>query len=320
MAIEGVDYSWGRPDVAELRRAGKRFAVRYVSFNRTGKNLTRGEADALHAAGLATVTNWENSAHDQLGGFDQGVIHAREADRLHRAAGGPPDAPIYFSTDFDASTAQLATCFAYLRGAAEIIGWPRVGVYGGRRTIDYIAARDVRWLWQTYAWSGFNPLSGRFDPEHPRWHPAATIHQYNNGVRLAGADTDLNRAMEDDYGQWGLEEGVSKADVRTGIGEVLDEAARRSTPTGRAIGNDIASLLAKAIGPVRAEVSELRGQVAGLTALVQQLLTSPPVELTPEQLVQLIAAVQAAAREPGERIAAALAAAGEELTGADGQD
>lgn len=189
---EGVDYSWGRPDPAELYRLGKRFAVRYVSYDRTGKNLTKAEADRLHAAGLATVTNWEHSHLDQLGGYSRGVEHAREADRLHRACGGPPDRPIYFSTDFDASPAQLATCYDYLRGCADVLGWDRVGVYGGIRTIDHMADRGVRWLWQTYAWSA------------GQWHPATDLRQYRNGVRLAGGEVDLNKAMTSDFGQWGV--------------------------------------------------------------------------------------------------------------------
>lgn len=73
------------------------------------------------------------------------------------------------------------------------------------------------------------------------------------------------------------EEGVSVADVRTGFHELFDEAARRSTPTGRQVGDDIATLLGKATTPLRAEVSDLRGQVAVFTALVQQLLARPPV-------------------------------------------
>lgn len=207
MSVEGVDYSWGRPDLAELARLGKRFIIRYVSWDRTGKNLNKSEADNAIAAGLSVVTNWEWDARDQLGGRSRGVEHAREADRLHRAAGGPAGRPIYFSTDFDASTAQLATCYAYLEGAASVLGWARVGVYGSRRTIDYMASRGVRWLWQTYAWSGFSPLSGRFDEDNSRWHSKANLHQYNNGVRVAGADCDLNRAMTVDFGQWGQASG-----------------------------------------------------------------------------------------------------------------
>jgi hypothetical protein len=217
-----VDYSWGRPNLAELARLGKRFIIRYVSFDRTGKNLTKAEADAARAAGLSIVTNWEWDRFDQLGGRTRGVEHAREADRLHRAAGGPPE-PIYFSTDFNATATQLATCYAYLEGAASVLGWGRVGCYGGRRTIDFMATRGVRWLWQTYAWSGFSPLSGRFDEDNTRWHPAAAIHQYNNGVRVAGADCDLNRAMKTDYGQWGQEEDdVTKAEVLDALQEYFD--------------------------------------------------------------------------------------------------
>lgn len=64
---------------------------------------------------------------------------------------------------------------------------------------------------------------------------------------------------------------------------------------------------------LQAALAELAGQVAGLTELVRQLAAAEPVPLTPEQLAELTAAVQAAARAPGERIEAALAAAGGEL-------
>lgn len=202
MAVEGVDYSWGRPNVDELYRLGKRFACRYVSFSTTGKNITRREAEALNAAGIAVVTNWENRASDQLGGTSAGRAHATVAAELHTQAGGPPDRPIYFSTDFDASPSQLEVCHQYLAGAAREIGWGRVGVYGGIRTIQFMAARDVRWLWQTYAWSG------------GRWDSRAHIRQYRNGVQLAGAEVDLNRATKDDFGQWGVEDmAIDKSDV-----------------------------------------------------------------------------------------------------------
>jgi hypothetical protein len=40
MAVFGVDYSWGRPGVAALKRAGAKFACRYLSHDTSGKNLT----------------------------------------------------------------------------------------------------------------------------------------------------------------------------------------------------------------------------------------------------------------------------------------
>jgi len=202
MALEGVDYSWARPTPADLYKAGKRFAVRYLSWGSSGRGnsilsgasngkvLTKSEADRLQAAGLAVVSNWEFRTDDQLRGRDGGRFDAREADRLHLDRGGPAEAPIYFSTDFDASTTQLATCYEYLRGCADILGWDRVGVYGGYRTIAYMHGRGVKWLWQTYAWSG------------GRWHPGAQLQQYKNGVKVAGADVDLNRATAMNFGQW----------------------------------------------------------------------------------------------------------------------
>jgi len=54
VAVEGVDYSWSRPDPAALIKAGKRFVIRYVSYDQTGKNLTRKEADAIRAAAVAS--------------------------------------------------------------------------------------------------------------------------------------------------------------------------------------------------------------------------------------------------------------------------
>lgn len=298
MPIEGVDYSWGRPRPSELAELGKRFAVRYVSYATTGKNLTRGEADALRAAGLSIVTNWENQAGDQLGGISRGRTHAAEADRLHRQCGGPPDRPIYFSTDFDATADQLKVCYDYLRGCADIIGWDRVGVYGGRRTIDYMLGRGVQWRWQTYAWSGLN---NRFNPDDPRWVDGTHIHQYNNGVRLDNADTDLDRAMTADYGQWGQEDDVELTDTIS----LVDSNGDR-TNAGRILARDeitVAQALAWAASvqryvdtEVAGPLAAMAGQLAGLTVLVQQLAAAPPVNLTPQELADLTTAVMQAAR------------------------
>lgn len=224
MPVEGVDYSWGRPDPECLYRNGKRFAVRYVSFNTTGKNITLSEAQRLNAAGLSIVTNWEWDAHDQLGGLPAGEGHAAAADELHRRAGGPADRPIYFSTDFDANPSQLTVAYDYLRGAAREIGWSRVGVYGGVRTIRFMADKGVRWLWQTYAWSG------------GVWDRRANIRQYRNGVQLCGGDTDLNRAMTDDYGQWTI--GGSVPIDRDDVKKLLNEDNIINAPTLEATGED----------------------------------------------------------------------------------
>ncbi|HEX6684764.1 MAG TPA: DUF1906 domain-containing protein [Candidatus Limnocylindrales bacterium] len=320
MAIEGVDYSWGRPRPAELSKLGKRFAVRYVSYDTTGKNLTRDEADRLIDAGLSIVTNWENSAGDQLGGRDRGRQHAAQADRLHRACGGPGDRPVYFSTDFDATAGQLATCYEYLRGCADLIGWDRVGVYGGRRTMIYMQDRGVRWLWQTYAWSG---IANRFDSNDLNWVRGVHIHQYNNGVRLDGADTDLDRATTADFGQWGQDDDMPykdwPADHRRALAQdVVAEWFRRqiprpwdqNDPTQRA--DQFLAWFRTDLVRTREEVARLRGELAGLSTLVQQL-AGDSAPLTTEQFTELLDAVHQAAREPGERLVTTLAAATEAL-------
>jgi hypothetical protein len=199
MTIEGVDYSWGRPAPADLAAEGKRFAVRYLSYSDTGKNLTAAEADALIAEGVAVVSNWEWDHADALGGYPAGVEYAREAMRQHEECGGPPDAPIYFSVDFDMGYSDESIVADYFAGVASVLPFDRIGVYGGYDTI--VSAVDqgwARWLWQTYAWS------------YGQWHPAAHIQQYENGVIVAGAEVDLNRATDGKYGQWGIDDMTAK--------------------------------------------------------------------------------------------------------------
>src|SRR4051812_28056313 len=58
----GVDYSWARPSPSGLRAAGYTFAARYLADDTDashGKILFRPEANALRAAGVDIVSNWE---------------------------------------------------------------------------------------------------------------------------------------------------------------------------------------------------------------------------------------------------------------------
>jgi hypothetical protein len=290
---EGVDYSWGRPDLGELFRLGKRFAIRYLSFDRTGKNLTRAEADRLVAAGLAIVSNWENAAGDQLGGYNRGVAHATEAARLHRACGGPPDRPIYFSTDFDASTSQLATCYRYLQGCADVIGWGRVGVYGGFRTINYMRDRGVRWLWQTYAWSG------------GQWAAGAHLRQYRNGVRLAGADVDLDRAMKTDYGQWGQDMPLTSEDIE----RIARRVWGRENPSAQQTYSELLRGTAR-----RTELAEVRAMIAALAG--EDAATEARLAIREEFAALGPALAEHLVEVPAERIEKALQA----VLGSPGED
>lgn len=190
---EGVDYAFPpRPSIQGLVAAGKKFACRYGGPGSIDKQLDPDEARALSAAGISIVANAEGAAGGLVGGYSTGASWARSAEARFKACGMPPGRPIYLSVDFDVQPGQWAAVASALRGAADVLGGVhRVGVYGGRHAIEWARRDEVAaWFWQTYAWS-----SGI-------WVPGNHIEQYHNGVSLAGADVDLDRALVSDFGQW----------------------------------------------------------------------------------------------------------------------
>lgn len=202
MTIPGVDYAFPpHPSIPGLAAAGMKFASRYGGWVQAGQNkgpgtsdkwLTPDEAKALSAAGLSIVANAEGSAGGLTGGYSTGFSWAKYADLGFKACGMPSDRPIYLSVDFDVTTSTWPAVRDALRGAADALGGVhRVGVYGGRHAVEW-ARRDgvAAWFWQTYAWSG------------GVWVPGNHVEQYHNGVQVAGADVDLNRALKSDFGQW----------------------------------------------------------------------------------------------------------------------
>lgn len=191
----GVDYSFARPSPQGLRSAGYTFVSRYLSNDTPGahgKILFSGEANALIAAGLDIIANFEFDTTNALGGFNAGANDARTANAQALAAGMPSTRPIYFSVDFDAAPGDQPAIDAYMDGAASVIGRERVGAYAGffpmKRLFD---AGKIAWGWQTFAWSGGH------------WDLRAQIRQIQNGVVIAGGSCDIDEAQSDDFGQWG---------------------------------------------------------------------------------------------------------------------
>lgn len=195
MTVEGVDFSYDHPSVAGLAAAGKQFACRYLtgttSANPGSKNLTPTEAQALQAAGIDIVSNYETSVGFMLEGYDSGAKRAEAAWRQHKWCGGPDRAVIYWSLDMNATYDQWKQAREFLKGAASVLGWDRTGMYGGLFQVDW--AHDelgMRWLWQALGWS-YGQVS-----------PHIVLRQWKNGVALAGGTVDLDRALAADYGQW----------------------------------------------------------------------------------------------------------------------
>jgi hypothetical protein len=203
--------------VVAARYAG---AIVYVSESRPGadfdfKPVTRGFADALRAAGLHVVSNYQYgkpgwpTPSDFTRGYDGGVADAQTALRLHIAAGGPPSAPIFFSIDEDITLDIWKTvAVQWFRGINSVLGVQRTGIYGGSKTCGWAIADGVigqssspghQWAWQTRAWS------------HGEREPAAVLYQSvvvtasDPGVLIGGIHVDEDDVLATDFGQWDLE-------------------------------------------------------------------------------------------------------------------
>lgn len=191
--MQGIDYSFSRPGGAAIKAAGKDFVVRYCPYpGAGGKALTKEELADLHNNGLAVVLVFESTAgrvkQGQMAGIADGSIVRQAMIDL----GFPADRPCYFAVDFDAAPTDQPAIDQYLRGAAEVLGVNRVGVYGSY----YVVMRchqngTAKWLWQTYAWSGGQKYIG------------IDLYQYQNGQKLNGGDVDFDEAYNADFGQWG---------------------------------------------------------------------------------------------------------------------
>lgn len=197
------DYAAGVLSATDIKAAGALGAIRYVSDRRPGaswmlgKPMQSAEAGDLSEAGLKIVSNYQfgkQDTADWLGGQAAGIKHATRGQELHAAAGGPATAPIYASIDDNPTFEQYKQQVApYLRAWEEVIGKPRVGVYGNSKVIEWALQDGIgSWFWQ-HDWGtpqGFV-------------HPAAHLHQFEIDARkVAGVGVDLNNILKPQFGQW----------------------------------------------------------------------------------------------------------------------
>lgn len=215
--IKLIDFADRLVPPDRIAAAGYAGAVVYVSASRPGadfdfKPVTRPYADALRAAGLHVVSNFQYgkpgwpTPSDYTRGYDGGVNDAQTALQLHEAAGGTDSAPIFFSIDEDIALATWRTvAVEWFNGINAVLGVQRTGVYGSSRVCGWAIGDDVigrsssagyRWAWQTRAWSG---------DEH---EPAAVLFQSvvvtaaEPGVLLGDVHVDEDDVLAADFGQW----------------------------------------------------------------------------------------------------------------------
>src|SRR5271168_3956603 len=212
-----IDFAERRIAPDEIKSAGYAGVVNYVSESRPGANfeakpITREYADALRAAGLHIVSNFQYGKpgwpdpSDFTRGSDGGVADAQTALRLHAAAGGSNSAPIFFSVDDDIGLDTWnSLAVNWFRGINSVLGVQRTGIYGHFQACGW-AIRDgvignsstagYRWAWQTKTWS------------HGQREPTAVLYQevlnsaFNLGPPLGDTNVDVDEVLATDFGQW----------------------------------------------------------------------------------------------------------------------
>lgn len=192
--ILGLDYSydWARVRVSELRLTYQ-FVMRYLTWpwdGRSAKKLSVTELATLRANGIIVGLNWEYKIGDQRAGAAGGQSDGTEAVRQAKELGYPDGCAIYFSTDFDAQTADLPIIQAYLLNARIVLAAAgyRLGQYGSYRVINWALTSGLIDVgWQTYAWSG------------GQWDSRAAIRQVRNNTTVAGGTVDIDEMHNEAY-------------------------------------------------------------------------------------------------------------------------
>lgn len=194
-AIALIDEDWSKADPLQLAAAGYRGVIGYVSQDTTGKNLSRVQVDAIHAAGLDVGLVYEYDPQSALGGASAGTRDAQIATSHAQALGAPAGIALGFAVDFQVTVTQLPVVLAYalaFRAAAAAAGY-RATAYCDYLVCQYLDAHgwaQLGLLWQTYAWSA------------GAWWPRAVLRQTANGITVAGATVDRDEAEGSDWGQW----------------------------------------------------------------------------------------------------------------------
>lgn len=166
----GMDCALDCTDHAKaIAASGIKIVGRYYRWPTSKyKSLTHAEAVVLSNAGLSLLALWEWTS-DSIDNFtfndgvDQGTSAINQALKAHQ----PPDTPIYFAVDYDASASDIAGGIAaYFKGVQHAVDGMKarytIGVYGSGRTCAWLLAHggaSHAWLADASKWAGSDTFS-----------------------------------------------------------------------------------------------------------------------------------------------------------------
>jgi hypothetical protein len=266
-----ADYSFARPDLAQLKASGIVGVLRYLSpddQNTHGKILFAPERDQILGSGLDLALNFEWYAGRCLEGGAAGSADGHTALTQARALGYPQGKTIYFSHDTGAyNWAAIDSYFSAARAALG--GYYKIGAYGSFSLVQQLhAAGLIDHGWQTLAWS-----SGQRDP----W---AVLYQ--DGSQLLGGAVDVDQVTSTDIGSW--KDGpvqdwfdmATLADLQKVVNDELVFVLPRAIGllrdgNGNKVFNNVNSgPLVDHVG-IDGEIKAVGGEVAGVKAELDQL-------------------------------------------------
>jgi hypothetical protein len=182
------------PFVARIKAAGVKVVIRYFG-SAAWKCATKAECDALKKAKIDIAAVYETTADMMLkGGATAGVAAAKTVRTAIENAGGPHTPFVWFACDTD--TSNYAAVNAWLKGAAQVLGANKVGIYGSGSVVTSALKSGYAtkgWIAQSAGWFG-----------HSLRPKGLVLMQGFMAYGSLGFDYDANEMLADDVGQWGF--------------------------------------------------------------------------------------------------------------------
>lgn len=207
-----IDYSAGVPPATDVKKAGYKGAVRYISPARDawmkGKPMSKREFDDYRSNGLQVAFVFQNLKQDWSRGRNGGIEDAKAAKK-HIEMLGVPDAVVYCAIDHnlaDKSTDALkvwnSTAAKYIQGFQSVMGREKTGIYANNLCISWAIEDNLGTYYWQHDWSNDVPVNGRW-VRLTGVNKNAHIHQFpfRKGDSVSGIDIDRNEVLKPYFGQ-----------------------------------------------------------------------------------------------------------------------